>query len=391
MFPSFQTRQQGRITRERNYQQDGDRQRQLQEDSRSRTEDVRDLSRAVGHGGQAGVQDVRDLRAVGHGSQTGDHDSRVVGHGSQAGDHTRANGHGSQLGDLGDHHRTDGHGSQPDRPERRTCQDTTASVTGSQHEDESSSIGYGSQLGRSARGVSEGKWVNEVDSWIDDLELNRRNNPLNGTAEINSSVLMASLIQQQLPKVEIPEFDGSPLNWVEFIVKFRDVVHEQPYLNDKQRNQLLLQHLSGEAKRAVKEYANDPRGYPMSLQKLKYLFGQRSTVARAVLTKVTKGKPVGNRDTEGLSELYYSICDCLITLSQLNYVSDLYSSDTLYQTVQRLPSGLLTKWSERSLAIRKQQLEPNLLHLEVWLKDRLLALKEVCASGETVLNLEDSE
>ena len=32
MFPSFQTRQQGRITRERNYQQDGDHQRQLQED-----------------------------------------------------------------------------------------------------------------------------------------------------------------------------------------------------------------------------------------------------------------------------------------------------------------------------------------------------------------------
>ena len=202
---------------------------------------------------------------------------------------------------------------------------------------------------------------------------------------------MASLIQQQLPKVEIPTFDGSPLSWVEFIVKFRDVVHDQPYLNDKQRNQLLLQHLRGEANRAVKEYANDPRGYPQSLKKLKYLFGQRSTVARAVLTKVTKGKPVGNRDTEGLSELYYSICDCLITLSQLNYVSDLYSSDTLYQTVQRLPSGLLTKWSERSLAIRKQQLEPNLLHLEVWLKDRLLALKEVYASGETVLNLEDSE
>ena len=220
-----------------------------------------------------------------------------------------------------------------------------------------------------------------MDSWIDDLELNRRNDSLDANSgAISSSVLMASLIQQQLPKVEIPPFDGSPLNWVEFIVKFRDVVHEQPYLNDKQRNQQLLQHLRGEAKRAVKEYANDPRGYPQSLKKLKYLFGQRPIVARAVLSKVTKGKPVKDQDTEGLAELYYSISDCLVTLSQLNYVSDLYSSDTLHQAVQRLPPGLIMKWAERSLMIRKRQIEPNLQHLEMWLKDRLLAQKQACAS-----------
>ena len=48
-------------------------------------------------------------------------------------------------------------------------------------------------------------------------------------------------------------------------------------------------------------------------------------------------------------------------------------------------SGVIRAWKSQ------QQMEPNLLHLEVWLKDRLLALKEVCASGETVLNMEDSE
>ena len=201
------------------------------------------------------AQDVRDLgRTVGNGSQAGGQDSQ---------EYSRANSHGSQLGD----HRTDGHGSQPDRRARQT----TASETGSHcGEDENSAIGHGSQLGGSPRTLSGEKWVNEVDSWIDDLELNRRNDSLDANSgAISSSVLMASLIQQQLPKVEIPPFDGSPLNWVEFIVKFRDVVHEQPYLNDKQRNQQLLQHL------------------PQSLKKLKYLFGQRPIVARAVLSKVT--------------------------------------------------------------------------------------------------------
>ena len=99
---------------------------------------------------------------------------------------------------------------------------------------------------------------------------------------------------------------GPPLKWVEFIVKFCDVVHDQPHLSDKPRNLMLIQHLGDEAKRAVKEYINDPRGYPLSLKKLKYIFGQRPTVARAVLSKVTKENLYQARTPKG----------CLICISQ---------------------------------------------------------------------------
>ena len=97
-------------------------------------------------------------------------------------------------------------------------------------------------------------------------------------------------------------------------------------------------------------------------------------VAQAVLSKVTKGKAVQNDDAKGLSDLVYSINDCLITLTQLNYESDLHSSETLRQAVQRLPSRLLSKWAERTLVIRRTE-EPNLKHLHTWLQDRVLALK----------------
>ena len=94
---------------------------------------------------------------------------------------------------------------------------------------------------------------------------------------------MGWLVQQYLPQVQLPHFNGAAADWVDFIVKFRDIVHNQMYLADSQMNQLLLQHLQGEAKRSVKGYANDGRGYVMALQTLKHLFGQRSTVARATL------------------------------------------------------------------------------------------------------------
>ena len=232
---------------------------------------------------------------------------------------------------------------------------------------------------------------NDVDSWIDDLQLNRCNTQRSWTqGGVNNDVMMAWMVQQHLPKAELPTFDGAPGDWVDFITKFRDLVHQQEYLNDGQRIRFLLQQLKGEARRAVKGFANDTKGYVLALQKLKYLFGQRPMVAQAVLSKVTKGKAIQNDDMKGLSEFLYNISDCLITLTQLNYESDLHSSDTLRQAVQRLPQRLVGKWSERSLSIRRYE-EPNLKHLESWLQDRVLALKELHQSTRPASKKKDGD
>ena len=41
---------------------------------------------------------------------------------------------------------------------------------------------------------------------------------------------MAGLLQQNLPRIEIPTFNGSPLKWVEFVIKFKEIVHNHVYL-----------------------------------------------------------------------------------------------------------------------------------------------------------------
>ena len=131
---------------------------------------------------------------------------------------------------------------------------------------------------------------------------------------ISAAAMMSWMVQQHLPQVELPTFAGAPGDWVNFITKFRDVVHRQEYLNDGQRMRFLLQQLKGEAEKAVRGFQNDSLGYVLALKKLKKLFGQRSLVARAVLAKVTKGKQIDNDDVKGLSEFLYNINDCLLTL-----------------------------------------------------------------------------
>ena len=45
---------------------------------------------------------------------------------------------------------------------------------------------------------------------------------------------MTWLLQQNLPRIEIPTFNGSSFKWVEFVIKFKEIVHILVYLNNSQ-------------------------------------------------------------------------------------------------------------------------------------------------------------
>ena len=122
----------------------------------------------------------------------------------------------------------------------------------------------------------------------------------------NWDITMAWLLQQNLPCTEIPTFNGSPLKWIEFVIKFQKIVHNHVYLE---------QHVSGIAKRAILGLSSDKRGYILSLKRLKYKFWKKSYIAEAHLTK-------------GLMKFYYSISDCIITLRQLSH--RLFSRGSIY-------------------------------------------------------------
>ena len=162
------------------------------------------------------------------------------------------------------------------------------------------------------------------------------------------------------------------------MTKIKDLIHDQPFLSGVQRATQLAQRLRGEAKQAVNSFSIDWFGYVSSLKKLKFLFGQRSAIARSVLLKVTRGNSIQDNDADGIANFYYSVSNCVTTLSKLNYASDLYSTDTLLQAVKRLPQRLINKWAEYGLMLRQRSEEPNLLHFDGWLQARVLTLREAC-------------
>lgn len=211
-----------------------------------------------------------------------------------------------------------------------------------------------------------------LDQWIDELDPNKLIIPDTTTSK---NVQMELLIQQRLPRQELPTFSGEADKWVEFVSKFYDIVHKQPYLDSFQKRTYLMQHLKGEALRALDGFANDDQGYVNSLKKLKYMFGNRVYVAQSVIRRITKCKQVSDSDPKALASLYYEISSCLNTLIKMNYIGDIYSTDLLRQTLSKLPNYLQRKWSEYSFILRRTE-EPNLYHLERWLQDRVMASRD---------------
>ena len=113
---------------------------------------------------------------------------------------------------------------------------------------------------------------------------------------------MPWLLQQNLPRIEVPVFDGSPIKWSEFDVKFKNLVHDLQFLTNIQRMTSLLQHLEGEAKRAVQYFSNDKVGYIMAHKRLKYMFGQKPWICQAIVQKMIRGKQIENNDNKTLME-----------------------------------------------------------------------------------------
>ena len=215
---------------------------------------------------------------------------------------------------------------------------------------------------------------NAADDWIDLLDPNGTEEVFSNNLE-EATISFQMLIQQRLPRITIDVFDGAPEKWIDFVIKFHDTVHKQPYLTDCQKRTYLLQHLKGEPLKAVEGFGNDRLGYFSSLKRLKYMFGQKLLVAQAVIASVTRGKQLKDYDSRALSEFYYSVSKCRNILSKMNYHSELNSSDVLRRVIRRLPRWLALKWAEKSFNIRALR-EPTLVDLELWLQSRIMISKD---------------
>ena len=220
------------------------------------------------------------------------------------------------------------------------------------------------------------KLVNVVDGWIDELDPNVETVIPEASRLVSTNeILMRSMYEKESPTVELPNFDGSPLKWPNFVQRFYEHVHRQPHFRDFRRMTTLTQHLTGNAAEMTRGLGGDTVAYVTALKTLKKRFAHPTIVAKEFLERITIGDALPDHDRDALERFQISIRDCVITLKRLAYDDDLRGSDVIRKATLRLPPRTRDRWLEKCRHIRESsQREPNLEDLNSWLEDLVTAL-----------------
>ena len=134
----------------------------------------------------------------------------------------------------------------------------------------------------------------------------------------NIDIITKLATTQNLPQIKITSFDGNALEWLNFVVQFKEIIHEQPNLSGSQPMTYLRQCLAKDARKCIFGLYHDWSGYVTGLKCLKLLYGQRSYIVTAHIGNVVRGSRIEDSGIGGLTVLYYSINDCTTALLRLN-------------------------------------------------------------------------
>ena len=213
------------------------------------------------------------------------------------------------------------------------------------------------------------------DAWIDNLvEFQETVLPAAVTTNLTIAEALLKLeASKDIPSITIPDFDGDPLSYTDFVDHFKIHIHDKTHLTDDVRMIQLRMRIKGEAERALAGLGSKGAMYATALKSLKEQFGQPSVIARAVVNKLTKGENITRNNRQALREFSLDITNCLAIMHRLDYYADINANDNLRRMIMRLPANLVEKWKSVVADLREKGEVPSLYHIGEFVRKRVRA------------------
>jgi len=177
------------------------------------------------------------------------------------------------------------------------------------------------------------------------------------SSEAGSTIMLEQ--QKQLmdlltaPKLEIPQFNGSPMQYFPFIKAFEDNV-ERVVPDHASRLTRLLQYCTGSAKHLIQCCAMMPssEGYLRARELLRDRFGNPFTVTTAFIERVTAGSTI--KDT-GLRTYSDELRNGYEMLKAMNCLAEINVQSNLLKIVCRLPNYIQNRWRREATRIKRER------------------------------------
>ncbi|KAG1654104.1 hypothetical protein GQR58_025201 [Nymphon striatum] len=184
----------------------------------------------------------------------------------------------------------------------------------------------------------------------------------NSTDNNSIKVLLETM---QLPQSEHINFDGNPLNYLQFMNSFKHNV-DSTSISDSNKLTLLLNCCTGKARRLVQCCAgmDSTTGYQNALRLLKERFGNSYLIAETWISDLLQFNEISANDREGLQEYSDKLLACKESLQAMGYLTEVNSQNIIVQLVNKLPHYLKTSWMRKAYDVRRNEcVSSGIVHL----------------------------
>ena len=158
----------------------------------------------------------------------------------------------------------------------------------------------------------------------------------------------------KLPKLEIGQFDGNPINWRGFWDQFKTSIHDEPNLSEINKFTYLKSYLCQEAADCINGLSLTDGNYRKATEILEERFGNTQILISSYMKVLAQLPKVASlRDLVGLRNVYDKIQVSVRNLTDLGVATDTYGSLLINILFDRMPAKVAPL---KSLSIDKIEL-----------------------------------
>ncbi|GBM61410.1 hypothetical protein AVEN_70771-1 [Araneus ventricosus] len=175
----------------------------------------------------------------------------------------------------------------------------------------------------------------------------------------------------KLPRLQIPQYDGSILNFNDFSSQFEAAIHKNSNLSDVEKFNYLKSYLIKDTEIAIRGLALTSENYDLSLNILKERFARTDMIIDAHMSQLLNLNPVRkSQDVKSLRRLY-SICETHIRGLENNGVDPNSYSSSLYPILLKsIPRDLSLEFSRKMYAKKENTISDLLEFLKIEIQCR---------------------
>ena len=178
------------------------------------------------------------------------------------------------------------------------------------------------------------------------------------------------------------KFSGSPLDWVEWSLAFKNKVHDNQFLTKSQKLSLLQESIGEGPKNRIFGLLWDSKNYEAALQRLQSLYGNKNLIVDSYISEVRGWKPKNNQDLD-VTDFSVLITKLVQVFDALGFHADLKGQALLNDLTSKLSPNQKKSWGK---FIQRNNGNQNVSLFESWLAREEEALRLGGATHSRVLN-----